>query len=98
MYLDFIQIEICADVGCSTPYQIFRWGDSNPGNNGSLPATYGSTEDAAEPFSGPKVGISISISGMPDGIYQFVRLSTPGSDCGTDSNHNAQVDALIVTP
>lgn len=99
MYLDFIQIEICSDAGCSTPYQIFRWGDDNPGNNGNLPYTSDPyVEPPAQPFNGSKVGINITISGVPDGTYQFLRLSTPGSDCDTNPDHNAQIDALIVSP
>ena len=97
MYLGWVQIDICADVGCSTPYLIFYWGDGNAGNNGNLPSGYDPIEIQGEVFHGNKVGISINISGMPAGIYQFVRVTSPsGSDCGTDPDLNAQIDALIV--
>lgn len=95
MFLDWIQIEVCPDVACSAAYTVFLWGDSNSDNNGNLP--YVSPEDQAEEFTGSKVGILISMSGVPDGTYQFVRVSAPaGSDCSSNSEHNAQIDAILV--
>ena len=97
MYMDWIQMEVCADVGCSSPHLIFRWGDIDPNNNGNLPPT--SPEDQAHAFYGNKVGILIDMiaAGVPNGVYQFVRVSTPpGSDCASDPSHNAQIDALYV--
>jgi hypothetical protein len=101
MYLDWIQIEVCPDAGCSSAYTIFLWGDNLPNNNlsGSLATISPETQEYA--IYGSKVGILINMNGVPNGIYQFVRVSSPTNpstpnDCGSNPNHSAQLDALYV--
>jgi hypothetical protein len=103
VHMDPLMVEVCTDLACSSAYQVFLWGDGNSGNNGSIPAAYYPPETAALFIPATDMynnsGIMISMGGVPNGVYQFVRVSAPpSSDCGSDSSHNVQIDALVVTP
>jgi len=105
--MDMVRIDLCTDYACTDPQMIFRWGDADSGNNGSIPASYMPEDpakriDATDMFGDSR--IEINPSAAPAGTYRYVRFMSPmNSPCwggsGTpDPQAGFQVDSVMVVP
>jgi len=72
---------------------IFYWGDSNPGNNGSVPPAYYPPENDNQSIGIGELYNNTGILIGVGGTYRYVMISAPPA-CGDP----AQVDSIEVLP
>lgn len=91
--LDWITLYVSNDAG--GPWaEVFYWGDSNDGNNGSIPSYHFPPENDNEPVpSGelypPGTGIGIGVGAT----YRYILITAPPG-CGD----GAQIDSFEILP